>query len=341
MSPSWHERVSTGLSPLGARIRGSAASSASWRERFAAGAGHKRSWRTILAASWRERLSALTPSALGFWRSAVSPSWCERLIIGLAPSGVQFARYTRGVRPRLVEYGGVGCAESSGEPWRAVMEALARELQQRGVAKRTCQVVLSNHFLRYQMVPWRPEINKRRERAALAQAQYRAVFGEAARGWSVRLADAGYGAPALACAVDEALVQELDRLLRQSGAGSISIEPYPVAAINLWRHDLTADSFWLVLLEPGRLWLGRAEGGNWVGVATRRLAGDAPAETLASLAQEAAVIGGDVFGGATYCVASGLDNGHARALREAGLNVLSAEPFGALCLACGRTPARG
>ena len=293
-----------------------------------------------MSAWWRERLLALSPSGPGFWRSAVSPSWRERLIIGLSPSGVQFARFSRGLRPRLVEYGGVGCAESSGEPWRACLEALTRELPQRGVAKQTCQVVLSNHFLRYQMVPWRAEINTRRERAALAQAQYRAVFGDAARNWSVRLADAPYGAPVLACAVDETLVQELDRLLRQSGAASISIEPYPVAAINLWRHDLTADAFWLVLLEPGRLWLGRAEGGNWVGVATRRLAADTPAETLSSLAQEAAAIGGDVFGGTAYCIACGLDQDRVRALREAGLSVLSWEPFGAMCLANGRTPDR-
>jgi hypothetical protein len=298
------------------------------------------STRRTIVSSWRDRLIALSPSGTRFPGSAVSPSWRERLIIGLSPSGVQFARYSRGLRPRLVEYGGVGCAESSGEPWRAGLEALAREMQQRGVAKRTCQVVLSNHFLRYQMVPWRSEINTRRERAALAQAQYRAVFGDVAQSWSVRLADAGYGAPALACAVDQALVQELERLLRQSGAGALSIEPYPVAAINQWRRELSAESFWLALIEPGRLWLGRAEGGNWVGVATRRLAGDAPAETLASLAQEAAVIGGDVFGGTTYCVASGLDNGHARALRGAGLSVLSAEPLGALCLASGRTPTR-
>ena len=67
--------------------------------------------------------------------------------------------------------------------------------------------------------------------------------------------------PALACAVDRALVQELDRLLKQAGAGPSSIEPYPAAATNLWRRELTAEAFWLVLLEPGRLWLGRAEQG--------------------------------------------------------------------------------
>ena len=284
-------------------------------------------------SSWRERLIALSPS--GFWRAAVSPSWRERIIVGLAPSGVQFARYSRGLRPRLEEYGGVGCAESGGEPWRAGLEALARELPQRGAAKRICQVVLSNHFLRYQMIPWRSELTTRRERAALAQAQYRAVFGDAAQQWSVRIADAAYGAPALACAVDQALVQEIERLFRQSGAGPVSIEPYPVAVINLWRRELTAASFWLVLLEPGHLWLGRAEHGNWVGVATRRLAGDAPAEILASLAQEAAVIGGEVNGTTTYCVACGLDRNQAHALREAGMNVLSWDPFGALSLAGG------
>jgi hypothetical protein len=266
----------------------------------------------------------------------VSPSLRERLVIGLAPSGVQFARYSRGLRPRLEEYDGVSCAESGGEAWRPGLEVLARELPRRAGAKRACQVVLSTHFVRDQMIPWRPELTTRRERAALAQAQYRAIFGDVAQQWTVRLVDAAYGAPALACAVDRALVQELDRLLKQAGAGSTSIEPYPAAASNLWRRELTAESFWLVLLEPGRLWLGRADRGNWVGVAGRRLSGDAPAEILASLAQEAAVIGGDLPGATVYCVACGLETDRVRALRDAGITVLSWEPGGALCLACNR-----
>jgi hypothetical protein len=72
-------------------------------------------------------------------------------------------------------------------------------------------------------------------------------------------------------------------------------------------------------------------------VATRRLAADTPAEILSSLAQEAAVIGSDAFGGTAYCIPCGLDHDRVQALREAGLTVLSWEPFGAMCLADGRT----
>jgi hypothetical protein len=267
----------------------------------------------------------------------VSLSLRERLIVGLSPAGVQFARYGRGLRRRLAESAIVPCAESGAEPWRSAIEALARELPRLAAKGPVCEVVLSNHFVRYQLLPWRPELKTREERAALAQAQYRSVFGAAAQGWTVRLAPGSFGATTLACAVDRALVEELARLLKAGGARPSAIEPYLAAAFNRWRPALKAPSFWLALLETGRLWVGRAAGGGWANVSARRIAGaDLLGETQAILAQEAAVNGaGPAI--PTYLVAAGLDRAGSRALRENGIEVLAAEPDALMILGEART----
>lgn len=265
----------------------------------------------------------------------MSPSLRERLIVGLSPSGVQFARYSRGLRPRLKDSATVPCAEADGEPWRPALDALARELPRRAGGGPVCEVVLSNHFVRYQLLPWRPELSGREERAALAQAQYRAVFGAAAQQWTVRLAGAEFGATTLACAVDRPLVEELARLLEAAGARPAAVEPYLAAAFNRWRHELKAPPYWLALLEPGRLWVGQATAAGWASISARRVGADPLAETLAILAQEAAVSGAGPAPIPTYLIATGLDRERVRELRGNGMKVLSADPNALLSLGRG------
>ena len=256
----------------------------------------------------------------------MSPSLRERLVVGLSPAGVQFARYGRGLRPRLAESVTVPCGDSGAEPWRSAVDTLARELPRLAARGPVCEVVLSNHFVRFQLLPWRPELRSREERAALALAQYRGVFGAAAQGWTVRLAASAFGATTLACAVDRALVEELARLLKSAGARPAAIEPYLAAAFNRWRQALKAPSFRLALLEPGRLWVGRMDAAGWASVGARRIGADPLSETLAILAQEAAVIDAGATAVPTYLIAAGLDRASVRALREKGIAVVAAEP---------------
>src|SRR5512134_465643 len=75
---------------------------------------------------WRSCARAPPPSR----RSIVSPSWREELLIGLAPGGVQIARQLAA-------------------PWREAIGQLGRA-RPRG----SCRIVLSNHFLRYALLPW-------------------------------------------------------------------------------------------------------------------------------------------------------------------------------------------
>ena len=253
----------------------------------------------------------------------MSPSLRERLVVGLTPAGVQFTRYSRGLRPRVTDRATTPCPETEAEPWRAALATLARELPRHAGARPACEVVLSNHFVRYQVLPWRPELGGREEREALAQAQYRSVYGAAAQQWAVRLADTPFGGTTLACAVDRALVEELGGLLKSAGVRPTVVEPYLAAAFNRWRRKLKAPPFWLALLEPGRLWVGLMGAAGWSNVSARRIGADALAEARAVLAQEATVNATDGAPAPTYLIGTGLDRESARELREDGIEVLA------------------
>ena len=261
----------------------------------------------------------------------MSPSLRERLVVGLSPESVQFVRYAPGWRPRLAENAAIRCAATSDEAWRGASEALARELPRRARPRSAWRVVLSNHFVRYQLVPWNPELRGQSEVLAMAQMQFRSVYGEIALRWSLRIAHGAFGASALACAVDLAMIERLEQIFAASGARIASLQPYVVAALNALRNRLRESEFWFAFIEPGRLVIGQIGSPGWVGLATRRLGMHPLAETLAGLAQQAGSGGSDVRP-AAMCVVSGLGRARLKVMRKTGLRVLAAEPDAPLWL---------
>lgn len=254
----------------------------------------------------------------------MSPLSREQLLIGLAPDAVEYAFATPlGRRSRPAERG-VAHVDSHGpEAWRGAVAALAGLLPGMAARKPACEVVLSSHFVRCQLLAWNDNINGLKEYAALARAQFRSVYGAAAEAWDIRLARAQFGSPILACAVDTALLGELDRLAVGAGTRMVSVQPYFASVFDRWRSACKGPAWWFVVIEPGRLWLGRTAGGKWESVGSRVLGSSPVGETLAALDQEITMSPALTKSREpVHVVAAGLDRDDVRALREAGLIVL-------------------
>lgn len=179
----------------------------------------------------------------------------ERLEIGLAPAEVQVAR--RGVQTRRV-----ACDAAPGaEPWHgalAALEALAPLPPSR------VTVVLSNHFVRYAVVPWSDALGTPAEEEAYLRHHFAKVHGERARGWRLRSSEGVAGAPRLASAVDAALIEALEqRFPRRAWRGLVSVQPLLMRKFNAWRALVPAQGAWLVLAEPGRSCVALLAGGGW------------------------------------------------------------------------------
>ena len=248
--------------------------------------------------------------------------WPERFVASLSPAGVPLAHLASGGGPGDAEHWSAPCADAgTREPWRPQLEALSTELARRKSRRLRCRVVLSNHYVRFQVVPWHDTMQSGHDRARLARAQYRSVFGEVAEDWEICLETTAYGMPVLACAVERALLSALGAIAARAHIDSV--EPHAAAAFNRWRRELPAEHFRLAVLEPGRLWLGQAEKGGWVSVAARLLAGrDAVSEVLSCIEQETAASPAEL---PVYLVTTGLDRMGARRLSDAGLRVLTGD----------------
>jgi hypothetical protein len=229
----------------------------------------------------------------------VSLSWRERVTITLSPRQVTIERYSRGLRPTLKDRKGLACAVGAdGAGWQPVVEVLREVLTHPNIDAADATVILSNHFVRYLLLPWNPDLATVQEELAFARARFVQAFGEAAQAWVLKLSAGHPGAPSVACALDRALVETLAALLAGSPLRLRSLQPFLMAVCN-GRSTLPTGDAWIAIAESGRLLLGALRAGEWASLRGRPLNGHAVA--LAEvIAQEALLLGIEPAGGKIY-----------------------------------------
>lgn len=146
------------------------------------------------------------------------------------------------------------------EPWRGALERLKSEIS-RSHQRIDVSVILSNHFVRYAVVPQADGAASAEEELALARFHFAKIHGERAKGWEVRLSGE------LACAIDIALLAGLKEIfLKQKGARLVSVQPHLMAAYNRARRRIPRGGAWLLLAEPERVCLARLAARGWAWV---------------------------------------------------------------------------
>jgi len=169
----------------------------------------------------------------------VSRLFPERLAVRLSPTKLMVGEKTLACDPAL-----------GAEPWQGALAAL-KTLEW----TRHCRVtvVLSNHFVRYAVIPWSGGLSTPAEEEAYLRHHFGKIHGERARAWSLRASEAPAGAARLASAIDTALLEALKAAFPKDGKAKLaSVQPELMEAANRWRGAIPASGAWLVLAEPER-----------------------------------------------------------------------------------------
>lgn len=199
----------------------------------------------------------------------------------LRPDRVDFVRRRRGYKSPidLKQSVPVAAAADDAPLWLAPVSALQAALAGTAVASGDLTVVLSNHYVRYLIVPWDDNVGSKAEYQRYARIAFENVFGEAARNWMIRVSPERMGAPRLASAIDA----ELDSALQQVGGSKlklVSIQPYLMAAFNRLGESFRKRNFFFLLAEPGRACVLAAVAGAWRMVRNHAAADDAAISQL-------------------------------------------------------------
>lgn len=210
----------------------------------------------------------------------MSPSWTERLRIALSPDGVALLHLGRGWRPRAKAHRHETLTRDATCSWQPALEAMARLIAVGRPPHAALEVVLSNYWVRYAVIPWNDQVTRTDERLALARLQFQKTFGDVALQWDIRLSAADYGAPQVAAAVDRELMNGLRLIAEQTRLRLDSVQPLLMAGYNLRAAELArADTAWFVVAEPGRFTVAYRQQGQWSTVFARPIS-DSPADGL-------------------------------------------------------------
>jgi hypothetical protein len=167
------------------------------------------------------------------------------------------------------------------------------------------ELVLSDHFVRYLLIPWSDGLVGDSERLAFAHLAFRDLHGQLADAWHLCLDEQPAGRASLACAVDQALASALHDVVARAGGKLVSLTPTLADCINRHRSALKAPEFCFVAAEPGRISLAFRSRSGWQAVRSRRIEGPLP-ETLPTLLKQETAVGGATGGGMLYVCADAM-----------------------------------
>jgi len=199
--------------------------------------------------------------------------WRDRLALAIAPQRIVLVRMRGRLRPQVVAKSIVAVpGDHPAGGWQAALDTLAHTLQTdaqwQGLA---VNAVLSNHFVRYQIIPWSAVITSAEERAAYVRASFAQVYGDGTAQWAYVVSTTRRGAAWFASAVDQALLTQLEAAV--GPAQLRSVVPHLMPAFNRARRALKEKDLWFVQVEPHKLLLLLILGGRWHAVSSHPVSG--------------------------------------------------------------------
>lgn len=184
----------------------------------------------------------------------------DRLIAAVGPSSLQLQRLPPAWRGnRLLFEATTSCeAGDSGTDeapaWSVPLTTLRDVLRDPQWSGTSATVLLSDHFVRYLLVPWDEQLVTEEEQQAMVRHAFLTAYGTAAEGWSLRWDTPPPPAPRLACAIDGGLLSSLGAAFADASLGLVSIQPQLMASFNAHGGELPAQGdYWFLAEERGRI----------------------------------------------------------------------------------------
>ena len=231
----------------------------------------------------------------------MSPSWSDQISLTLLGDTAFLRRQPHGTRAAQAEV--IVVHNDSGKV-DDLLISVERAIKERPNWLRAGQltVVLGNTLVRYASLPWVDDFMHRDERISYARIAMSKLFGPVTEQWDIRLSEADYGDPWLACGVDRGLLDQLDGLALACRWRLMSVQPALMTVANEFRLRLAHGAVRLILMEKGRVVVARLEDGCWRQVRTRRLLAQ-DAESLQNLiAQEALLDPDEAWNTSRLCI---------------------------------------
>jgi hypothetical protein len=199
---------------------------------------------------------------------------------------VALARVTRRWRPEVIAKHAVHFPASTPPDWHVCIEALQQAVHELSWQKADASVVISNHFVRYALVPWSEHLVRDDEKEAWVRHHFTELYGEPIVPAEYRWSEERPDGACIASAVDRELIARIRTVFDSTSIRLRSVQPYLMAAFNRCRRYLRGVSAWIVVPESGRVCIAAFANGAWQTVTTQTIGSDWQADLSIILERE-------------------------------------------------------
>lgn len=218
-------------------------------------------------------------------------SLTSQLEVHLNSSHVTVMETRIGLRPDESQLVSIPNSAHGGPPdWRASLLALDAWLTAAKHRGRRVEFVVSDYLVHYGLIPWTESVQSSDELNALGRAAFNVLYGEVSARWEVQVEYVDYGRPAIACAIDQALLLEIARLCETHALKLKKVHPQFMRIFNRIRKKVGPDGI-LAVVERGRCLLACIRDGAWHSVRSLSV-GVGPARALDVLIEREVVLQG-------------------------------------------------
>lgn len=220
----------------------------------------------------------------------MSQLWRDQLHVFFAPERVDLVRSARGRKPTNIANITAKCNQKPGRlQWELPLHQLANMLE--SAQKSEMTVTISNHFIRYIVLPPENEITTPDEVFAYAGFRMREVYAERVNDWILSVSAWSPSGGAICAAISRELMAKLQELALRHKIKLIGIVPYLVSAFDQWHNLFDDKRNYFVLVETGRFCIALLNNNIWQNIRNQRILHNVEEELLAALDQEAIFYG--------------------------------------------------
>jgi hypothetical protein len=218
----------------------------------------------------------------------------NRLTVALCPTHVALTVSGRGWRPEFSKPVVLSAESSDGATgWQAPLAALVQWLEQNKLAQTDVEVILSDSFVRYALVPWSDDVQKPSELAAFSRIYFEALFGAKSADWEIQIDVGDYGMRGIGCALDKGLIEALHGLAKKYAFRLTLLQPYFMHVFNRWRGHINRNAL-LAVVDSRLCMMATFMDGCWHSVRAVRVGENVGAELPRLIERELLLQGMDV-----------------------------------------------
>lgn len=223
------------------------------------------------------------------------PLWRNQLRVVLCADKVIVLFMGKGMRTQIKHQAILPCACLVGMPaWHSALATLARWLEDNSINKAAVTVTLSDHFVRYALLPFSEEVKTSTEEQVLAQILLEEIYGESAKKWQVQIGEAGrFSEARLVAAMDEQLLDEIKKACVIETLHLKIVAPYFVLAFNQFCRRMQDADCLFAVIEAGQMMAASFRNGQLFSVRRTLLSDDFTESLLNALQREVIMSGLD------------------------------------------------